>query len=157
MILDTENCIDHHRYSASLANVRKRVQARFEGGDNELVAAMSSMMGPFSFDLRYEGAVWRRPMQATNLLRAPLFLVGVDDALKRITLEEFGAHMRHALVNANVEALAAGESFEGLLGPGFTAMRIVRRHLPSFRRVPVLLFTARGHERPFSWNIAEDS
>ena len=81
MILQTENQLDRQQYSASVVQTSKHVTARYDGAANDLAAALSQRMGPFHFDVRYEAAIWRGAMRATNILRPPLLVVGVDDAL----------------------------------------------------------------------------
>lgn len=157
MILQTENQFDRQQYSASVVQTNKRVTARYEGGGNELVAALSQRIGPFHFDVRHEAAVWRGAMRATNPLRPPFLVVGVDDALKKMTLDEFGASIRRILEGSSLTKLATDGDFENLLGPGFTALRTRRLHLLSLRRIPILLFMAKGHDRPFSCDISPDS
>ncbi len=157
MILQTENQLERQQFSASVVQTTKRVTARYDGGGNDLVAALSQRTGPFHFDVRYEAAVWRGAMRATNLLRPPLIVVGVDDALRKLTIEEFGVLIRRILESSNLTKLAADGEFEDLLGPGFASLRTSRLHLFSLRRIPVLLFMAKGHDRPFSWDIPSDS
>ena len=147
MILQTKNKQEQQHVSASIVQTRKRVSARFDAGSNELVAALAERMGPYQFDVRYEAAVWRGMMRATNLLRAPLIVIGVDDALKRMTIDEFGELIRRILEDSSLKELVTDGECADSIGSGFTSLLTSRLHPLSFRRIPVLMLMAKGHDR----------
>ena len=114
---------------------------------------MAQRIGPIHFDVRYEAAVWKGPMRASNLLKPPLLVVGVDDGLQRMTIEEFSTKLERGLEIVDFNGIIHNRESPELLGSGFTDFRTTKVHIPTFHRSPHLLFMARGSNAPFPWNV----